>query len=200
MIAVLRQQGALKQRAASFTESSTTLDRSIATLLEQEGALRRFVAANEKIGALEGTLAELSEEILALTLAHQGKTQEVMAATQIMLLNQRLVKNFNVLCLDSGASSESIFLIAKDSRTLHDLIHELAQGSGVLGLAAGHEETRAMLQQFAASFSEVELLIAAAMQDLPQLLASKRASVAIQEQSGALQRQLLQLLSTRSAV
>ena len=189
--------GAMKQQLAPLAESSSSLDRNISVLLEQEGMLRRFAMANEKVTALEATLIEQSEEILALTLAHQGGAKEVTAVTQLMLLNQRLVKNFNLLYLEKDVQTEAIFLIGKDSRTLHGLIQELMTGSAILGLAPAHQETKVKLQQLAASFSEVESLVLSSMKDLPQLYEMKRTSDAVREQCDGLQRQLLRLLSTR---
>jgi twitching motility protein PilJ len=192
--------GALKQQVAALADNSSSLDRNISALLEQESMLRRFLAANEKVAELEATLLELSEEILVLTLDHQGKPREVMAATQLMMLSQRLAKNFNLLYLENTMETEAVFLIGKDSRTMHELIREMIHGSETLGLAPAHQEIKLKLLKLADSFSEVEVLVAATMKDLPQLIAMKKTSAAVQEQCGGLQMQLVRLLSTRLAL
>ena len=189
--------GALKQQIAALTDNSSSLDRNISALLEQESMLRRFLTANKKVAELEATLLELSEEILVLTLDHQGKSREVMAATQLMMLSQRLAKNFNLLYLENTMETEAVFLIAKDSRTMHGLIREMIQGSQTLGLGPAHQETKLKLLQLADSFSEVESLVASTLKDLPQLFAMKRTSAIVQEQCGGLQMQLVRLLSAR---
>jgi hypothetical protein len=151
-----------------------SLERNLSTLIEQETALQQLAQTIMYMRAMQSQLTDLPEEIVELTAQHNGLPRAVMAATQLLYVNQRLMHSLDTLYANDHIEPEVPFFIGKDSSSIQTLTQGLLHGSKALGLAAPHPQTRAKIKQWVAAYSALETHLASTRKGLQQVLAAKR--------------------------
>ena len=101
-------------------------------------------------------MLDLTEQVVAIKLRSGASVREITAASQLVMLTQRIAKSANELQNSSETGPELAFQLGKDARTFQDLQKALAEGSEVLRIAAASdEETKALLKTIAVGFKVV---------------------------------------------
>lgn len=88
-------------------------------------------------------MLDLTEQVVAIKLRSGASVREITAASQLVMLTQRIAKSANELQNSSETGPELAFQLGKDARTFQDLQKALAEGSEVLRIAAASDEETA---------------------------------------------------------
>lgn len=174
-----------------------SLERNLSTLIEQENALQQLAQTITHMRAMQSQLTDLPEEIVELTAQHSGLPRAVMAATQLLYVNQRLMHSLDTLYANDHIEPEVPFFIGKDSSSIQTLTQGLLHGSKSLGLAAPHPQTRVKIKQWVAAYSALETHLAATRKGLQQVLAAKRSLENMRQDNSALVTQITAAMAPR---
>ena len=132
-------------------------------------------------------MLDLTEQVVAIKLRSGASVREITAASQLVMLTQRIAKSANELQNSSETGPELAFQLGKDARTFQDLQKALAEGSEVLRIAAASdEETKALLKTIAVGFKEYQGAINGILSSMERLVVAKLAGAKIFLDSEAL--------------
>ena len=132
-------------------------------------------------------MLDLTEQVFAIKLRSGASVREITAASQLVMLTQRIAKSANELQNSSETGPELAFQLGKDARTFQDLQKALAEGSEVLRIAAASdEETKALLKTIAVGFKEYQGAINGILSSMERLVVAKLAGAKIFLDSEAL--------------
>ena len=132
-------------------------------------------------------MLDLTEQVVAIKLRSGASVREITAASQLVMLTQRIAKSANELQNSSETGPELAFQLGKDARTFQDLQKALAEGSEVLRIAAASdEETKALLKTIAVGFKEYQGAINGILNSMERLVVAKLAGAKIFLDSEAL--------------
>ena len=132
-------------------------------------------------------MLDLTEQVVAIKLRSGASVREITAASQLVMLTQRIAKSANELQNSSEIGPELAFQLGKDARTFQDLQKALAEGSEVLRIAAASdEETKALLKTIAVGFKEYQGAINGILSSMERLVVAKLAGAKIFLDSEAL--------------
>ena len=132
-------------------------------------------------------MLDLTEQVVAIKLRSGASVREITAASQLVMLTQRIAKSANELQNNSETGPELAFQLGKDARTFQDLQKALAEGSEVLRIpAASDEETKALLKTIAVGFKEYQGAINGILSSMERLVVAKLAGAKIFLDSEAL--------------
>jgi twitching motility protein PilJ len=96
-------------------------------LLAQEANLTTLGKAVSLLNSRNSSLQELADDLLAHKLG--GNARDVGAASQLVMLTQRIAKNANTLLAVEGVRPEVAFQLDRDINTFHDNLATLRQGA-----------------------------------------------------------------------
>ena len=166
-------------------------EKSAADVLAQQPVLTTIGQTLQVFNASNPELLEAAEQVAALKLQSGSNAREVAASAQLVMLTQRLGKNLNEFLSGEGVNPETAFLLGKDTNTFRETLDGLLNGSEALRLnAATDAETRGYLQQLSQRFDAVQKTTQAILQNLPGLIAAKRAQQQIFNDNEALRGEL----------
>ena len=132
-------------------------------------------------------MLDLTEQVVAIKLRSGASVREITAASQLVMLTQRIAKSANELQNSSETGPELAFQLGKDARTFQDLQKALVEGSEVLRIAAASdEETKALLKTIAVGFKEYQGAINGILSSMERLVVAKLAGAKIFLDSEAL--------------
>ena len=132
-------------------------------------------------------MLDLTEQVAAIKTRSGGSVREITAASQLVMLTQRIAKSANELQTSSETGPELAFQLGKDARTFQDLQKALAEGSESLRIpAATDEETKALLKAIAIGFKEYQGAINGILSSMERLVVAKLAGAKIFVDSEAL--------------
>ena len=132
-------------------------------------------------------MLDLTEQVAAIKIRSGASVREITAASQLVMLTQRIAKSANELQNSSETGPELAFQLGKDARTFQDLQKALAEGSEVLRIpAATDEETKALLKTIAIGFKEYQGAINGILSSMERLVVAKLAGAKIFLDSEAL--------------
>ena len=132
-------------------------------------------------------MLDLTEQVVAIKLRSGASVREITAASQLVMLTQRIAKSANELQNSSETGPELAFQLGKDARTFQDLQKALAEGSEVLRIAAASdEETKALLKTIAVGFKEYQGAINGILSSMERVVVAKLAGAKIFLDSEAL--------------
>ncbi|WP_420995532.1 methyl-accepting chemotaxis protein [Cupriavidus sp. 30B13] len=175
-------------------ESWRRTEKSAGDVLAQQPTLTTIGQTLQIFNASNPELLESAEQVAALKLQGGANAREVAASAQLVMLTQRLGKNLNEFLAGEGVNPETAFLLGKDTNTFRETLDGLLNGSEALRLAAtGDAETRTYLQQLSQRFDAVQKTTQTILQNLPGLIAAKRAQQQIFNDNEALRGELSQL-------
>ena len=144
-------------------------------------------------------LGDASESIAALKLQSNAPVREVVAATQLQMLTQRLSRNSNELLSGTGVNPESAFGLGKDLNAYRDTVDGLLNGSEALRIGAAREpDTRDRLVALQKTFTTYQTQMRGLLDTLPKLVASKQASEKVFKDSEPLRLHLADLRTAYS--
>ncbi|MBU68075.1 MAG: chemotaxis protein [Cupriavidus sp.] len=171
-------------------------EKSAADVLAQQPILTTIGQTLQIFNASNPELLEAAEQVAAIKLQAGANTREVAASAQLVMLTQRLGKNLNEFLSGEGVNPETAFLLGKDTNTFRETLDGLMNGSEALRLSPANDaETRSYLQQLSQRFEAVQKTTQTILQNLPGLIAAKRAQQQIFNDNEALRGELSQLQS-----
>src|SRR5437868_911210 len=166
-------------------------EKSAADVLAQQPTLTTIGKTLQVFNASNPELLESAEQVAAIKLQSGANAREVAASSQLVMLTQRLGKNLNEFLAGEGVNPETAFLLGKDTNTFRETLDGLLNGSEALRLSATHDaETRAYLEQLSQRFDAVQKTTQTILQNLPGLIAAKRAQQQIFNDNEALRADL----------
>ncbi|MGO4333052.1 methyl-accepting chemotaxis protein [Cupriavidus sp. 2TAF22] len=191
---VRASSGAAVPLLEKATESWRRTEKSAGDVLAQLPTLITIGQTLQIFNASNPELLESAEQVAAIKLQSGANAREVAASAQLVMLTQRLGKNLNEFLAGEGVNPETAFLLGKDTNTFRETLDGLLNGSEALRLsAAGDAETRTYLQQLSQRFDAVQKTTQTILQNLPGLIAAKRAQQQIFNDNEALRGELSQL-------
>ncbi len=183
--------GAAEPLLESAMQSWKRSEKSAADVLAQQPVLNTIGQTLQIFNASNPELLESAEQVAAIKLQSGANAREVAASAQLVMLTQRLGKNLNEFLAGEGVNPETAFLLGKDTNTFRETLDGLLNGSEALRLsAAADEETRGYLQQLLQRFEAVQKTTQTILQNLPGLIAAKRAQQQIFNDNEALRGEL----------
>nr|WP_315592541.1 methyl-accepting chemotaxis protein [uncultured Cupriavidus sp.] len=169
-------------------------EKSAADVLAQQPILTTIGQTLQIFNASNPELLEAAEQVAAIKLQAGSNTREVAASAQLVMLTQRLGKNLNEFLSGEGVNPETAFLLGKDTNTFRETLDGLTNGSEALRLSPANDpETRNYLLQLSQRFEAVQKTTQTILQNLPGLIAAKRAQQQIFNDNEALRGELAQL-------
>ncbi|CAG9179399.1 methyl-accepting chemotaxis protein [Cupriavidus pampae] len=166
-------------------------EKSAGDVLAQQPILTQIGQTLQIFNASNPELLEAAEQVAAIKLQAGANAREVAASAQLVMLTQRLGKNLNEFLSGEGVNPETAFLLGKDTNTFRETLDGLLNGSEALRLSAASDaETRTYLQQLSQRFDAVQKTTQTILQNLPGLIAAKRAQQQIFNDNEALRGEL----------
>lgn len=151
-------------------------DKSAQAVLSQEKTLVAVGKTLNVFNASNPELLEEAEQISSMKLQTNAPAREVAASSQLVMLTQRLGKNMNEFLAGEGVNPETAFLLGKDTNTFRETLNGLLNGSEALRLSpATDAETKGYLQELSTRFDNVQKTTQIILENLPGLIAAKRA-------------------------
>jgi len=171
---------------ASGGEAEALLDKSIEEWKRSEKSAQAVLSQEKTLVAVGKTLnvfnasnpelLEEAEQISSMKLQTNAPAREVAASSQLVMLTQRLGKNMNEFLAGEGVNPETAFLLGKDTNTFRETLNGLLNGSEALRLSAATDaETKGYLQELSTRFDNVQKTTQIILENLPGLIAAKRA-------------------------
>ncbi len=166
-------------------------ERNAGIVMGQEKILTQVSAALRTINRQSSDLLEIAETVAALKLQQGASPAEVSAASQLVMLTQRIGKSANEFITMEGVSPEAVFLLGKDLKSFRDIAQGLLDGSPELRLPAARdpqvrEQVRNLLKMFEGTRGEAGAILG----NLQGLVAAREAQAAILADSEPLRRAL----------
>ena len=155
-------------------------------VLAQQANLVNLGRAVRTINDRNPAMQELADEIAGLA-RETGTKDQNEAAAQLMMLTQRMAKNANTMLAEAEIDRQVSFLLGKDTNTFRDILRGMLQGSDAPRIQrVAHAELRGKLGEMEAAFKEYQGAVASILGNQQQLIAAKRASFALFNDSEAL--------------
>lgn len=151
-------------------------DKSAQAILAQEKTLVAVGKTLNVFNASNPELLEEAEQISSMKLQTNAPAREVAASSQLVMLTQRLGKNMNEFLAGEGVNPETAFLLGKDTNTFNETLNGLLNGSEALRLSPVTDtETKGYLMELQSRFDNVQKTTHIILENLPGLIAAKRA-------------------------
>lgn len=167
---------ALRELAAAWQLTQKNAD----SLLKME---QNLLLLGSDVAAINGNNAQLldeAEELAAYKLASGSATREVAAASQLVMLTQRIARNASALLVGDAIDPEVAFLLGKDTNTFRKLLDALGDGSAELGIKAADDAlTRQKLDTLFGSFSAYQTAVGGILSSIQPLVLAKQAGASI---------------------
>lgn len=196
-------------RATTGGDAQVLLDKSIEEWKRSEKSAQAVLTQEKTLVAVGKTLnvfnasnpelLEEAEQISSMKLQTNAPAREVAASSQLVMLTQRLGKNMNEFLAGEGVNPETAFLLGKDTNTFRETLNGLLNGSDALRLSAATDaETKGYLQELSTRFDNVQKTTQIILENLPGLIAAKRAQQQIFNDNEKLRANLSDLQSAYS--
>jgi twitching motility protein PilJ len=177
----------VQEQLKALTDEWGKTDKNASQLLEME---KNLIALGQDVATINNKnpqMLELSEQVAALKLQAGGGTREVVAATQLVMLTQRVAKNASALLVGDAIDPEVAFLLGKDTNTFRDLLGALSKGSETLRIGATTDpDTRQKLTDLEAAFKEYQTAVSGILGSMQRLVLAKQAGSNIFRESEGL--------------
>ncbi len=149
-------------------------------LLARQQALTQVGQAQRAINRQSADLLDGAESVAAAKVQQGASSNEVVAASRLVMLSQRIGKSANEFLTLDGASPESVFLLGKDVATFREIGEGLLNGSEELRLpatrdSATRERLTTLMSRFEQTRKEAEVILA----NLQGLVAAREAQSTI---------------------
>ena len=188
---------------ASIGELAKSWPQSQASATAILGAQKDLLALSKNIAELRSgaeEMATLSQELTSLMGQSGSPPAQVLRATRITFLSERLGRGSAEILGSETIDPEVPFLIGKDTNDLRELIRGLENGSESLGLAAVRDaETRAKLAELKKQFGAFEQNVSPILRELQKLVSARQAGARLVTTSEQLQSGVAQLQTALQA-
>ena len=169
-------------------------------VLAQQKVLTEVAQAQQAINRQSSELLQTAEGISLIKLQQEASASELSAAGQLVMLTQRIGKSANEFLTAEGASAQAMELLGKDLQSFRAIAQGLLDGSGELRLPPARDpQLRASLNTLLKQYEETRVQAAAILDNLPGLLAVRKAQTAIVAESEML-RQGLEAVQSQLSV
>ncbi len=181
----------LRPELEALTPLTARADRQARVILSHEKILTQAGAALRSINLQAADLLEVAETISALKLSQGASAAEASAASQLVMLTQRIGKSANEFLTVEGVSPEAVFVLGKDLNAFRELGRGLLDGSAELHLPAARDpQMRERLNYLLRLHEDTRAQAAPILGNLQGLLASREAQEVIVTDSEPLRRAL----------
>ena len=162
-------------------------DRNAALVAGEERNLVALGGAVRSINNGNPTLAELTDEISALSVQSGGSARQNAVTSELAMLTQRMAKNANTMLAEEIVDPEVAFLLGKDSNTYRGILQGLLQGSEVLRIVrVGDAQLRGKVGELESAFKDYQRAVTDILGNQQRLVNAKRAARDIFNDSEAL--------------
>ena len=153
-------------------------------LLRDRANLIGLGKAVARVNETNPQLLDLAEQVQTRELGSGASTREISAASELVMLTQRLAKNANALLAGETIDPEVAFLLGKDTNVFRATLEGLRKGSAALRLPAVRDpETARKLDELELAFKGYRDAVASILGNMQRLVAAKRAAHAIYSDS-----------------
>lgn len=195
---------AYEEDLGSVSRLAQQTEKNARAVLNQQKILMQAGDALRAINRQSSDLLELAEAVATTKLQIGAAAPEIAAASQLVMLTQRIGKSANEFQTIDGVSPEAVFLLGRDLNSFKELAEGLLHGNAELRLAATRdpqvrEQLTAMLEMYEQTREEATSILS----NLQGLVAAREAQNAIIADSEPLRAQLEQLqnkLSEQSGI
>ena len=195
---------AYEEDLGSVSRLAQQAEKNARAVLNQQKTLMQAGDALRAINRQSSGLLELAEAVATTKLQIGAAAPEIAAASQLVMLTQRIGKSANEFQTIDGVSPEAVFLLGRDLNSFKELAEGLLHGNAELRLSAARdaqvrEQLTAMLEMYEQTREEA----ASILSNLQGLVAAREAQNAIIADSEPLRAQLEQLqnkLSQQSGI
>jgi twitching motility protein PilJ len=173
--------------------------RNASVVLAHQKVLTQVGQALQTINRQSSELLQTAESVSLLKLQQEASASELSAAGQLVMLTQRIGKSANEFLTAEGASQQSMMLLGKDLTSFREIGVGLLDGSSALRLPAARDaQSRAALSKLLNQYEETRAQAAAILDNLPGLLAVRKAQNSIIADSEPLRQGLEEVQSQLS--
>ncbi|MCL2524353.1 MAG: methyl-accepting chemotaxis protein [Betaproteobacteria bacterium] len=162
---------AVRPQLDALNERWAATDKDTQVVIAQEANL---IALDKNVTLIAERNAEmliLAEQLVSLKLqGGKGATRELVTASQMMMLTQRISRNASELRVGDEINPEVAFLLGKDTNAFRDILQFMTLTSG-----AGDAESRDKLAEFEAPFKDYQEAITAILGNMQPLVRAKQA-------------------------
>ncbi len=160
-------------------------------VLAHQQVLTQVGQALQAVNRQTSALLQTAEGISLIKLQQEASASELSAAGQLVMLTQRIGKSANEFLTADGASAQAIELLGRDLASFRAIAQGLQDGSGELRLPPARDpQLRASLATLLKQYEETRAQAAPILDNLPGLLAVRKAQAAIVAESEALRQGL----------
>ncbi|MDR2365042.1 MAG: methyl-accepting chemotaxis protein [Zoogloeaceae bacterium] len=155
------------------------LEKAAVTLLSQE---RHLITLGKSVAAIDERnteLLELSAQLTTTKLQDGSGIRDVGAASQLVMLSQRIAKNANALLGGGTIRSEVAFMLSKDKEAFQAILANLTRDGN-------SAETRETLKKISTVFAVYQGAIEAVLENLQSLVQAKLSGSEIFNESDTL--------------
>ena len=171
----------------ALTKTWEKTDKNALQLLEMEKNLVALGRSVQKINEDNAQLLDLSEQVIALKLQTNAGARDIVSASQLVMLTQRIAKNASALLVGDEIGPEIVFLLGKDTYTFRELLTGLSKGSEALRITATSDpETKRKLAELEDIFKEFQKEVSDILASVQKLTLAKQAGSRIFRDSEAL--------------
>ncbi|WP_263768384.1 methyl-accepting chemotaxis protein [Propionivibrio soli] len=164
-----------------------TTNKNTTQLLSRQKGLVLLGMRAFTISSYNAPLLDLSEQVAALKLQTSSGAREIAAASQLVMLTQRIAKNASELRVNNDIDPEIAFQLGKDTHTFNELVSGLSKGSEALRLSPTTDpETRKKLGELEEAFKDYQSAIGDILANMQDLVIAKQAGTQIFRNSEAL--------------
>ncbi|PKO35221.1 MAG: chemotaxis protein [Betaproteobacteria bacterium HGW-Betaproteobacteria-7] len=160
----------------ALSERWAMTDTDAQTVIGQEANLVALGTSVALIDDKNAEMLDLTEQLAALKLQSGAASRDIAAASQLVMLTQRIAKNASALRVGDEINPEVAFLLGKDTNAFRDIL----QGLGKTTTDGDSHEKLTVLE---ASFKGYQDAIASILANMQPLVLSKQAGSQIFRES-----------------
>ena len=175
----------------------TRTEANASVVLQQQRNLTLLGQAIFTINTNNPQLLELAEQVVALkqqSVSSGANARELSAASQLVMLTQRMAKNANALVAGDSIDPEVAFLLGKDTNSFRDLLQGLTNGSETMRLTASADpDSKERLAELQKSFATYQAAVAGILGNMQRLVNAKQSALNIFNDNEKLKDALVEL-------
>lgn len=195
---------AYEEDLGSVSRLAQQTEKNARAVLNQQKILMQAGDALRSINRQSSDLLELAEAVATTKLQIGAAAPEIAAASQLVMLTQRIGKSANEFQTIDGVSPEAVFLLGRDLNSFKELAEGLLHGNAELRLSAARDaQVRELLTAMLEMYEQTREEATSILSNLQGLVAAREAQNAIIADSEPLRAQLEQLqnkLSQQSGI
>ena len=190
-LGVQRVDVSLEEDLGSVSTLAQRAEQNAQAVLTQKAVLTQAGEALRAINRQSSSLLELADAVASSKLQAGAPAAEVGAASQLVMLTQRIGKSANEFQTIDGVSPEAVFLLGRDLNAFKELADGLLKGNSDLRLAAAREpQVREQLTAMLDAYEQTRTQATSILSNLQGLVAAREAQNSIIADSEPLRSQL----------